>query len=247
MRSDHVISIDGRNIPVLHNIKGSEKKIAIVSHGFLSSKESSTGTMIAELMQKNGCAALLYDFPAHGQSAYPDSLRVEKCIDDLEACEKFVRAMAPNAEVCYFGSSFGAYITLLYIAQRPHSGKKAVLRSAAVNMPQLWDKPTEEEEALIEKQGWYPYDEGFSEPIRIYREFIDSMNKNDVYQCYKEGMADIEMVHGICDDVVDISSARKFSQTYGVPLTEIADDGHRLSTQEGLQAVCDAVKRLFLS
>ena len=60
-------------------------------------------------------------------------------------------------------------------------------------------------------------------------------------------MADIEMVHGISDDVVDISSARKFSQTYGVPLIEIADDGHRLSTQEGLQAVCDAVKRLFLS
>jgi hypothetical protein len=54
--------------------------------------------------------------------------------------EQIAAEKAPEAEICYFSSSFGAYITLIYLTTREHRGKKAFLRSAAVNMPDKYEE-----------------------------------------------------------------------------------------------------------
>ena len=66
-----------------------------------------------------------------------EGLRVPFCMDDLETVEAWIRAKSPQVEVCYFASSFGAYITLLSLSRAPRNRPRAFLRSAAVTMPQL--------------------------------------------------------------------------------------------------------------
>ena len=48
-------------------------------------------------------------------------LRIGNCIRDLSAVERHLRGLAPNAEIAYFSSSFGAYVNLLYLAEEEHS------------------------------------------------------------------------------------------------------------------------------
>lgn len=78
-------------------------------------------------------------FPGHGESPVDSRLlAVERCLDDLAVAEERVRQLCPAAEIVYFGSSFGGYVTLHYLASRPHAGGKAFLRSAAVDMPGIY-------------------------------------------------------------------------------------------------------------
>ena len=45
--------------------------------------------------------------------------------------EAQVLSRMPGAEIVYFGSSFGAYITALYLTKRPHAGNRAFFRPGA--------------------------------------------------------------------------------------------------------------------
>ena len=130
-------------IPYIENLTGDEKQVVIVAHGFDSSMKGPTAQMVLENLPKVGIGAIAFDFPAHGESPVErEFLSVENCIKDLEAVENYVREKCPQAEICYFGSSFGAYITMLYLSRYPEKSGKAFLRSAAVNMHTLFKNPT---------------------------------------------------------------------------------------------------------
>ena len=78
----------------------------------------------------------------------------------------------PSAPVFYFASSFGAYLTGLYISTRTHKGKKAFFRSAAVNMPALFVKERQTQEDLavrkeLEEKGYFDTNAGLGRPVRI--------------------------------------------------------------------------------
>ena len=89
-------------------------------------------------LPERGIGVWSFDFPAHGDSPMgQEGLRVPFCMDDLETVEAWIRAKSPQVEVCYFASSFGAYITLLSLSRAPRNRPRAFLRSAAVTMPQL--------------------------------------------------------------------------------------------------------------
>ena len=71
-------------------------------------------------LPERGIGVWSFDFPAHGDSPMgQEGLRVPFCMDDLETVEAWIRAKSPQVEVCYFASSFGAYITLLSLSRAP--------------------------------------------------------------------------------------------------------------------------------
>ena len=132
--------LTGRNglpVPGWNGIDG-EKTVVIMAHGFGSAKEGFTPKFMNLGLKKAGMGFYGFDFPAHGDSPLDgDGLTVQRCIDSYQAAEQRVIELAPDAEICYFGSSFGAYMTVLYLAAEAHKGSKAFLRSAAMDMPQL--------------------------------------------------------------------------------------------------------------
>ena len=130
---------DGYTISAIKEIPDEPRGIVIVIHGFASCKESATYQMLIRKFPKAGYGMIGIDLPGHGtEESATEPLRIEGCLNSIEAAERYAREQWPDVPVSYFGSSFGAYLTGLYISLRDHAGRKAFFRSGAVNMPELF-------------------------------------------------------------------------------------------------------------
>jgi pimeloyl-ACP methyl ester carboxylesterase len=240
-------STGGYKIPCIHNLSGDEDMVCIVSHGFGSSKGSPTAQMMLEELPGNGIGAIAFDWPCHGESnAKDDRLRVAGCLDDLASVEGFAREFSPEAEIVYFSSSFGAYINLIYISLRPHLGTKSFLRSAAVNMPELFENIPPTEEAELKKYGYCTLDDGYARPLHITQGFLDDLKRHDLFKIYRTGDVDVRMIHGDSDETVSVLAALRFASQFDIPITVVGGGDHRLSSKEAVRKVLDESAMFYL-
>ena len=248
---------NGHSVACLEEIPFGAERIAIAVHGFTSSKESPTVQLLLRRLPAAGIGVVGIDLPCHGvEESYEEELRIEACLNSLAAAERYVAERYPNAEICYFASSFGAFITALYISTRPHKGRKAFFRSAAVNMPSLFikDDPTEEEKQLFEElneKGYFMQGFGLGRPVKVTRGFIDDLAATDLPSLFtpdRFGPHRIEMAHGADDDVIDPAAAAAFSERFGIKETVFPGEGHSLSNDlETPDRVANLAIMLFLS
>jgi pimeloyl-ACP methyl ester carboxylesterase len=239
-------STGGYSIPCIHTISGKDDLVCIISHGFGSSKESPTAQMMLEELSDGCIGAIAFDWPCHGESKAKDSdFRVSRCLDDLEAVESFVRETSPNAEIVYFSSSFGAYINLIYISHRPHLGTKSFLRSAAVNMPVLFESISAEEEAELRERGYCTVDYDYVRPLNITQGFLDDLKKYDLFKVYKQGDVNVRMIHGDEDETISVLAAKQFATQFDIPITIVPGGDHRLSSKETISKVISESKALY--
>lgn len=243
--------IKGRNsydIPCMNGIKGTEDTVTIISHGLGSSKESPTILALMDELPKKGIGIFAFDFPAHGESPVDgEQFRIGNCLDDLEAVEDYVKGLAPKAEITYFSSSFGAYINLIYLATRPHAGRKSYLRSAAVNMPGIFKKgETSELKSELDEKGYFVLDLDCFRPLKITKEFCMDLESHDVLRIYKPGMAEIAMIHGDEDRSASLEDAKDFADYSGAELTIVEGGHHRLTGPGQMDLIIDKAIKFFL-
>lgn len=243
------IMIQGKNgyeIACVQAATGREEKAVLIMHGFGSSKDGFTAAMLTEEFPKKGIAALAFDFPAHGESPVDgDFFTLENCLADMASAEEALKRLAPKAEIGYFGSSFGAYMTLLYLASGKASGKKAFLRSAAVEMPDLLANRTEAGKRLLEQQGYIMEEEEGMRPLKLTQRLFDGLDANDVFQQYKRGTALLHMVHGTEDEAASFEAARRFAELKGAKLTVLEGGDHQLSRPGMPEQVLDLAAKFF--
>jgi len=218
---------DIKGIPYTANIKGDEKQVVIILHGFDSSKDSPTAKMMLEELPKAGIGAIAFDMPGHGDNPVPrEDLRVSGCMLALEAIEELVGELAPQAEISYFGSSFGAYIVMNALALRPELERKAFLRSAAINMPYL----------------------DFEEYEEAPAEFITEMQEAfDLMWNFGHSKSVFKMIHGTLDEDIAYRVAEFFSQKFGIELITIENGDHRLSGEGMPERVLKEALDFFLA
>lgn len=248
---------NGHSVACLEDIPACAERIVIAIHGFTSSKESPTVQMLLRRLPAAGIGVVGIDLPCHGvEESYEEELRVEACKDSVAIAERYVAERYPNAEICYFASSFGAYITALYISTRPHKGRKAFFRSAAVNMPSLFIKEdlNEKEQELyreLDEKGYFMQGFGLGRPVKVTRGFIDDLGENDLPSLFtpdRYGPHRIAMAHGAEDDVIDPAAAAAFAERFGIHETVFPGEGHSLSNDpETPDRVADLAIELFLS
>lgn len=237
----------GYEIPCIRSLSGVEKKAVIVSHGFGSSKESPTASMLLEHLPEAGIGVFAFDFPAHGESPVDgEHLTVSDCLQSLFAAETELQAAVPEAEICYFGSSFGAYITLLYLSSGKGKGRKAFLRSAAVEMPLLLRQMTVSKHDILEKQGWFTFDCDYVRPLKLTQTFFDELERCDVFETYQKNMAELMMVHGSRDETASPQAARRFAEKAGAELVMLSGGDHRLSLEGMPETVLELARTFFL-
>ena len=230
MEKERLDSIHGYGIFCANNLEKGQQKAIIVCHGFGSSKESPTVQLLNQKFPKYGMGTYSFDFPVHGESDAPgEALRIVNCLDDLAVVEARVRRLLPQAEIGYFASSFGAYVVLLYLALRPHEGRRAFLRSAAVDMPGIFRRwISEEAERSIAKRGYFLLDYEYTREIRIYPPFLEELAAYSVFDRYQKGTAVLFLIHGEEDDTAPLTDARRFARQAGAKLKVLPGAGHRL-------------------
>ena len=196
---------NGYQIPCIAEFPAGLKKVVIVIHGYDSSKESMNVENLMEILPPQGFGVIAYDQPNHGsEEAAEEGLSIEACVDSLAAVEEYVAERFPEKEICYFGSSFGAYILGIYLTTRPHRGKKAFMRCAAVNFPEL---DLDERAKAIE-------------PVDLYALF----DKADISE------VKLAFAHGEEDSSVPVEAAVKFAERYGYPITVFPGEEHPICT-----------------
>ena len=196
---------NGHKVPCIAEFPADMRKVVIVIHGYDSSKESMNVENLMEILPPKGFGVIAYDQPNHGsEEAAAEELSIDACVDSLACVEDYVAERFEGKEVCYFGSSFGAYILGIYLTTRPHRGNKAFMRCAAVNFPEL---DLDERAKAIE-------------PVDLYRLFDDT-DLDEV---------EIAFAHGECDSSVPVAAAVDFAERYGYPITVFPGEEHPICT-----------------
>jgi len=238
-------------VPHLYNINGKDKLVCVVVHGFGGSKDSFTAQMLLKELPARGIGVMAFDLPAHGENDVDGgSLLLANCLSDLADVESRARALAPGAEIVYFGSSFGAYITLVYLAKKKKGKYRAFLRAAAVSMPRLSVSLMRAEQLtslsktgeIILKADEY----GYIRDLKLSQEFFDELKAHDVFDMWHEGLAELHMVHGEADETVPFGDAKKFADKFNVPLTAVPNGDHRLSIPGAPEQVLKLAAEFFL-
>lgn len=232
----------GYGAPCIHEL-GGQKRVLIASHGFGSGAQSQTNMQLLRALPPAGIGVVCYDFPCHGKSeAGWDALRIDECMDCLGAVERDVRRRCPDAEIIYFGSSFGAYITALYLSQRSHAGTRAFFRSAAVTMPDIMlGSPFPGVEEALKEKGWFLLDlPGYTRPLEITSEFLDDLRSHNLFEKYKSD-ASIAMIHGDADEVAPYEAAVRFAEKTGAKLITVPGGHHNLGAEGQGEMMLNAV------
>lgn len=246
MKKEFLESKHGYAIPC-HNCWEGQDRVLIVCHGFGSSKSSPMVQALNQEMPRHGMGVYSFDFPSHGDSpVWQEGLRVPFCLDDLAAVEDHIRAMAPNARIGYFGSSFGAYITLLHLSRGKAAGKRAFLRSAAVSMPRLVDTWVDDRARVdLDRQGYFVPAYDYVREMRIPRDFLGDLEAHDVFDRYQTGLAQLFMVHGGRDDVAPTADAVRFARQFGAELLVLPNGEHNLMGEGELEQVLEYAAAFF--
>lgn len=236
----------GYQIPCRDNWAGQDT-VVIVCHGFGSSKASPMIQALDEALPKASMGVFSFDFPAHGESpGGQETLRVPFCLDDLETVEAHLRAQAPQGTIHYFGSSFGAYITLLHLARHPRPEARAFLRSAAVAMPRLVDTWVDARaRADLDRQGYFNPDYDYVREMRITPDFLRDLADHDVFTRCQKGMAALAMVHGGRDSVAPVDAAQAFADAFDARLEILPQGEHDLMGPGQLDRVLDLAIGFF--
>lgn len=241
----NITSPYGRLIPCDLRLHGSEKKVCIIAHGFASSKESSTAQMLLDHLEKMGLGAVAFDFPCHGTStADYTALTVDACLQDMAAVEAYIHEALPEAEICHFGSSYGAYMSLLRIMQTGE-GRCAFLRCAAVDMDHAFDDVMESIEAQIRQLGHAIYDPGFGPGLKLSPAFFESLKGRSVFEMELPEGTKIEMIHGLADPVVKVEAARAYAEKIGCRINLIPEADHSIATPEGISTLLERTEIFF--
>ena len=250
MRNEVLHSIHGYEIPCRSHLTGSQR-VVILCHGFGSSKSSPTTTALQEELARNKVDSLCFDWPAHGECPADGSfLRVRCCFDDLATVEETLHARQPEGKIGYFASSFGAYLTVLYLSTRPHLGDRAFLRSAAVDMSgifQGWlDTPLGTEMAA---NGFVMLGagEGYARDMKITQGLVDDLSEYDVFRLYRPNAAKIAMIHGEADVVASPQKAHDFARLAGADFSLLPGAEHRLMGLGEQDLVLEKAIEFFLA
>ena len=259
MTKEYIPNGRGYVVPCNYNINGSERIVCVVIHGFGSSKESPTAEMLLEELPQRDIGVIALDLPAHGESPVQGQfLRLSNCFADIEVAEARARELAPEAEIVYFASSFGAYTTLLYLAGKEmttvregvtHGIPRVFLRSAAVSMPRLFaGRLTPERMAFLETDGEFTIGKeeyGYDCDMKITQGFCSDLAGNDVFEIWRKGVAELCMIHGENDETIPLSEAVSFSEKFDAPLTVVENGDHRLSIAGAPELVLELALDFF--
>lgn len=108
----------GRRVAsILTTPDGDTDKIAVLCHGFLSGKNSSTNKTLTRLLTDRGIATFRFDFFGHGESDGPfEQITNTLAVDQARAAIDLVRRKGYR-RIGLMGSSFGGLVATLVAAQ----------------------------------------------------------------------------------------------------------------------------------
>lgn len=220
------------------------ENVVIVLHGFGSSKDLKSNTKFGERLSSKykGYAALAFDFPCHGDDARK-KLSVEESITYLQLVINYAKTSLNAKNLYAYGTSFGGYLTLKYLAEKGNPFRKIALRAPAVQIyHSLMNRLSEEERQKLAKGREILW--GFDRQMKISQAFFDELTditQND-YLDYAEQML---ILHGTEDEMVALSTSQQFADNNVIELLPIEGADHAFSNPKLMDIAIGKIVEFF--
>ncbi len=189
-------------------------------HGFSSGPGSLKGQHMRRAFEARGEALAMADLnqPSFSQITVTGA---------LAEVDRIAATRAPEARWGLIGSSFGGYVAALWAAKHPERVSKLVLLCPGLDLQGRW--PALLGEARMtqwREQGWLDFPDARDVPTPVDWNFVEDIAH---YPAYPEIMCPTMLLHGTGDEVVPVTSSRRYAASLAnVTLIEV-DDDHRLA------------------
>ncbi len=200
-------------------------KIAVLCHGFLSGKNSTTNKVLTLLLVDQGISTFRFDFFGHGESPGPfEKFTVSLAIRQALAALDLVGSMG-HGRIGLVGSSFGGLVAILAAARcaRPPSAGLSggaspdrglaclALKCPVVDFPEEFHLELGEEGmAEWKRTDTIPDPSGGPNRLKLAYAFYEDAARNVAYQAANAVTVPTLIVHGEQDKLVPVHQSMRF-------------------------------------
>lgn len=221
-------------LPKGFDVRRDKCRMAILMHGFMSSRKAAVLTSISEALAREGIASIRFDFNAHGRSE-GDFIRmtISNEISDARSVVDYVKSLPYVTSISFVGHSQGGVIAGMLAgmleddaARRPSClvqlAPAAVLKDDALAGRCMLSKydasnPPEYVNVMMRKLG---------------RAFILEAQKLPVYETSMRYSGPVCLIHGRKDRIVPVSYSEKYHEVYpDSTISILEDEGHFLNSR----------------
>jgi uncharacterized protein len=195
---------------------GGSDRIAVLCHGFLSSKTSTTNNTLTRMLIDRGIATFRFDFFGHGESQGPfeqitNTLAVEQALAALDLVRR-----EGYRKIGLMGSSFGGLIATLVAAQRTDLACLALKCPVVDFAEELRLEFGEEEMARWKATDTVPDILGSSNRVALRYAFYEDCLRRIAYDPARSITAPTVIVQGDQDEHVPLHQSRKLYEALRV-------------------------------
>ena len=202
---------------VLSTPDGGTDRIAVLCHGFLSGKHSTTNKTLTRLLETQRIATFAFDFFGQGDSEGPfESLTTTQAVGQAMAALDLVRQKG-FTRVGLMGSSFGGLVAILAAAQRNDLACLALKCPVVDFGEELRLTFGDHELAQWKATDTIPNIMGGTDRIRLRYDFYDDCLRHIAYEPARSITAPTLIVQGDQDECVPLHQSRQLYEALRVP------------------------------
>ena len=212
------------------------RQVVVFCHGFGGHKDNSAAAKFAErLTSKHKYAALVtFNWPCHGDDV-KKRLSLDVCMAYLDLVVRHVRQRFDTEELYCYATSFGGYLTLLYLSRMGSPFRKIVLRCPAVPMADvLLNTIASAGDAELLSKG-REVAVGFDRKVPVSPAFLQELQENDIrtYE-FLDWAEDMLILHGTEDEIVPFGEVHEFCENQLIEFVPIEGADHRFRSQRAM-------------
>ena len=222
-------------------------RVIVFCHGFGGHKDNRAAETFAEraVAKRKGTAVVVFDWPCHGSDARKNLL-LEDCDLYLGTVVEYVRRQFETDELYAYGTSFGGYLLLKYIAEHGNPFRKVALRCPAIDMYSTLIGAVATEDDLHKIAAGKPVLVGFDRKVKVSSQFLDDVKANDVRQNeYFDVAEDLLIIHGTADEIVPFEMSATFADDNVIELVPIEGADHRFHDPRKMDAAIARIIDFF--
>ena len=222
------------------------KKTVIFCHGFGGHKDNNAAAGFAgRMLSKYKHTALVtFNWPCHG-----DDVKKKLCLNDCMTYLDLVIRWAAEKygpELYGYATSFGGYLTMLYLHRMGNPFRKIVLRCPAVPMYDVLQQAIVDEEAREQLRRGREASIGFDRKVPVSPAFLRELEENDIRKVdYLDWAEDMIILHGTQDEIVPIAATEEFCEENLIEFIPVEGADHRFRSQRAMDQAIKAILEFF--
>ena len=224
-------------------------RLAVLCHGFLSSKNSSTNRTLTRLLNERGIATFRFDFFGQGDSDGPfEEITTTLAVHQAQAALDLVTARGYD-RIGLIGSSFGGLVATLTAAQRRDIACLALKCPVVDFAEELRLTFGLEELARWQATNTIPNIMGGPHRVRLRYDFYEDCLRQIAYRPSERITVPTLIVQGEQDECVPLDQSRRLHDSLGGPkkLELLPDADHQFTRREDFHQMTTSISNWLIT